>query len=128
MLISVFMEIVGENSRYALQEHLHLITAPLQVIWGTRDQVIGHLKKKNWRMLKADKLQLYCNSVLFPVPEVVDVSGAAVLAEALTGPCRVDVLENCGHSVVMERPRKTAKLIMEFIISQGTSGSTKKHT
>lgn len=34
------MEIVGETSRYALQEHLHLITAPLQVIWGKKDQVI----------------------------------------------------------------------------------------
>lgn len=33
------MEIVGEPSRYALQEHLHLITAPLQVIWGKKDQV-----------------------------------------------------------------------------------------
>lgn len=36
---AVFMEIVGEKSRYALQEHLHLITAPLQVIWGKQDQV-----------------------------------------------------------------------------------------
>lgn len=35
----VFMEIVGESSRYALQEHLHLITAPLQVLWGKQDQV-----------------------------------------------------------------------------------------
>lgn len=34
------MEIVEEKSRYALQEHLHLITAPLQVIWGKQDQVI----------------------------------------------------------------------------------------
>lgn len=33
------MELVGEKSRYALQEHLHLITAPLQVIWGKQDQV-----------------------------------------------------------------------------------------
>ncbi len=33
------MEIVGEKSRYALHEHLHLITAPLQVIWGKQDQV-----------------------------------------------------------------------------------------
>lgn len=33
------MEIVSENSRYALQEHLHLINAPLQVIWGKQDQV-----------------------------------------------------------------------------------------
>lgn len=34
------MEIVEEKSRYALQEHLHMITAPLQVIWGKQDQVI----------------------------------------------------------------------------------------
>lgn len=39
LFLLVFMEIVGENSRYALQEHLHLITAPLQVIWGKQDQV-----------------------------------------------------------------------------------------
>lgn len=39
-LVTVFMEIVEEKSRYALQEHLHLITAPLQVIWGKQDQVI----------------------------------------------------------------------------------------
>uniref|UniRef100_A0A667XUW2 acylglycerol lipase n=1 Tax=Myripristis murdjan TaxID=586833 RepID=A0A667XUW2_9TELE len=91
----VFMEIVGEKSRYALQDHLHLITAPLQVIWGKQDQV-------------------------------VDVSGAKVVAETLPG-CRVDLLENCGHSVVMERPRRTAKLILEFIISQqDTKKSSKK--
>ncbi|KAM6981717.1 monoacylglycerol lipase ABHD6b isoform 1-T1 [Tautogolabrus adspersus] len=91
----VFMEIVGEKSRYALQEHLHLITAPLQVIWGKQDQV-------------------------------VDVSGATVIAEVLPG-CRVDLLENCGHSVVMERPCRTAKLILEFIImQQDARGGTKK--
>ncbi|XP_054642172.1 BTB/POZ domain-containing protein KCTD6 isoform X3 [Dunckerocampus dactyliophorus] len=82
----VFMEIVDEKSRYALQEHLHLITAPLQVIWGKQDQV-------------------------------VDVSGAAVIADILPA-CRVDLLENCGHSVVMERPCRTAKLILDFIILQ----------
>lgn len=36
---SVFMEIVGEKSRHSLQESLHLITAPVQVIWGKEDQV-----------------------------------------------------------------------------------------
>lgn len=34
------MEIFNEKSRYALQEHLDLITAPLQVIWGKQDQVM----------------------------------------------------------------------------------------
>uniref|UniRef100_A0A3B4F636 acylglycerol lipase n=2 Tax=Haplochromini TaxID=319058 RepID=A0A3B4F636_9CICH len=93
----VFMEIVGEKSRYALQDHLHLITTPLQVIWGKQDQV-------------------------------VDVSGAAVIAETLSE-CRVDLLENCGHSVVMERPSRTARLILEFIILQQNARSgTKKAT
>uniref|UniRef100_A0A672HW68 Abhydrolase domain containing 6b n=1 Tax=Salarias fasciatus TaxID=181472 RepID=A0A672HW68_SALFA len=34
----VFLEIIGEKSRYALQEHLQQIKAPLQVIWGKQDQ------------------------------------------------------------------------------------------
>lgn len=91
----VFMEIMSENSKYALHEHLQEIITPLQVIWGKQDQV-------------------------------VDVSGAAVIAETLPG-CRVDLLENCGHSVVMERPRQTAKLIFDFIISQqGTESVSMK--
>lgn len=49
--------------------------------------------------------------------QVVDVSGAAVIAEVVPG-CRLDLLENCGHSVVMERPCRTAKLILEFVIDQ----------
>ncbi|KAJ8333353.1 hypothetical protein SKAU_G00422490 [Synaphobranchus kaupii] len=93
----VFMKIVEEESRHALHDHMHLITVPVQVIWGKQDQV-------------------------------VDVSGAAVLADSLPG-CQVELLENCGHSVVMERPRKTAKLIMDFIITQqgiDSSSSSKK--
>uniref|UniRef100_A0A4W4FRS9 acylglycerol lipase n=1 Tax=Electrophorus electricus TaxID=8005 RepID=A0A4W4FRS9_ELEEL len=80
----VFMELVGEKSRHSLHENMHLISAPLQVIWGKQDKVL-------------------------------DVSGASVLADALPG-CQVDLLDNCGHSVVMERPRKAAQLIMDFII------------
>lgn len=82
----VFMQITGETSRHSLQEQLHLIRAPVQVIWGKEDQV-------------------------------VDVSGASVLQGALPH-CRVDVLENCGHSVALERPRKAATLIMDFLSGQ----------
>uniref|UniRef100_A0A672HXI9 Abhydrolase domain containing 6b n=1 Tax=Salarias fasciatus TaxID=181472 RepID=A0A672HXI9_SALFA len=58
--------------------------------------------------------------------QVVDVSGAAVISEMLPG-CRVDLLENCGHSVVMEKPCRTAKLILDFIILQQNARSgTKK--
>lgn len=36
---SVFMELVGEKSRHSLQEHMHLITSRVQVIWGKEDDV-----------------------------------------------------------------------------------------
>ncbi|MEQ2162401.1 hypothetical protein GOODEAATRI_019376 [Goodea atripinnis] len=36
----LMVHLIGEKSRHSLQEHLHLITAPLQVIWGKHDQVL----------------------------------------------------------------------------------------
>ncbi|XP_056111317.1 monoacylglycerol lipase ABHD6 [Rhinichthys klamathensis goyatoka] len=93
-----FMELVGEKSRHSLHENMHLISTPLQVIWGKNDQVL-------------------------------DVSGASVLAEAVSG-SQVHLLDNCGHSVVMERPRKSAQLILDFIIAQQNAGinSNKKRS
>ncbi|XP_062842184.1 monoacylglycerol lipase ABHD6 [Trichomycterus rosablanca] len=88
----VFLELVKENSRHCLHENMHLISMPLQVIWGKQDQVL-------------------------------DVSGAAVLADSVPG-CQVDLLDNCGHTVVMERPRKAANLIMDFMTRQQNSGSS----
>uniref|UniRef100_A0A3Q3WZ72 AB hydrolase-1 domain-containing protein n=1 Tax=Mola mola TaxID=94237 RepID=A0A3Q3WZ72_MOLML len=82
----VFMEIVGEKSRHSLQENLHRITSPVQVIWGKKD-------------------------------EVVHVSGATVLQAALPD-CQVDLLDDCGHTVTLERPRKSANLIMDFLSAQ----------
>ncbi|XP_068605001.1 monoacylglycerol lipase abhd6-B [Brachionichthys hirsutus] len=79
----VFTAILGEKSRHSLQDTMHLITAPVQVIWGKQDRV-------------------------------VDVSGATVLQGALPN-CQVVLLDDCGHSIAMERPRKAAKLIMDFI-------------
>lgn len=81
-----------------------------------------------------DIIWLLCNTKLFSVRlcvwyvilQVLDVSGASVLAEAVPG-CQVHLLDNCGHTVVMERPRKSAQLIMDFIIAQQNTGnSTKK--
>ncbi|XP_026204239.1 monoacylglycerol lipase abhd6-B [Anabas testudineus] len=90
----VFMEIVKDKSREALQENMHLITSPLQVIWGKEDRVL-------------------------------DVSGAAVLQTAVPS-ARVELLDSCGHSVSLERPRKAAKLIMDFVSEQGDDA--KKHS
>lgn len=53
-------------------------------------------------------------TAFFPAVQVLDVSGASVLAGAIPD-CHVYILENCGHSVVVERPRKTANLILEFL-------------
>lgn len=52
--------------------------------------------------------------------QVLHVSGATVLQEALPN-CQVDLLEKCGHSVSLERPRKAAKLIMDFLSAQEVS-------
>jgi len=45
---------------------------------------------------------------------VLDVSGAAGIQAALPH-CRVEVLDDCGHSVALERPRKIAKLMVDFL-------------
>ncbi|KAM7063476.1 monoacylglycerol lipase ABHD6 isoform 1-T1 [Molossus nigricans] len=57
--------------------------------------------------------------------QVLDVSGADTLAKSIAN-CQVELLENCGHSVVMERPRKTAKLIVDFLVSVHNSDNNKK--
>ncbi|XP_023279936.1 monoacylglycerol lipase ABHD6 [Seriola lalandi dorsalis] len=60
--------------------------------------------------------------------QVLDVSGAAVLQAALPG-CQVELLDNCGHSVALERPRKVANLIMDFLSAQEVTGEdAKKHS
>lgn len=56
------------------------------------------------------------------------MSGATVLQSTLPN-CQVEVLENCGHSVALERPRKAANLIMDFLSAQEASGeNAKKHS
>ncbi|CAL8382742.1 unnamed protein product [Boreogadus saida] len=82
----VLQEILSEQSVRSLHDSLHLITTPLQVIWGTDDQVI-------------------------------DVSGAGVLQEAHPG-CQVELLERCGHAVMLDRPRKAAQLLTDFLSTQ----------
>ncbi|XP_074494141.1 monoacylglycerol lipase abhd6-A-like isoform X2 [Sebastes fasciatus] len=90
----LFMEISGEKSLHLLQENLHLITSPVQVIWGTEDKLL-------------------------------DVSGATVLQESLPN-CQVALLDNCGHSLTVEQPKKTAKLIMDFLSAQEVNGENTK--
>lgn len=64
-------------------------------------------------------------TLVSPAVQVLDVSGASVLASAIPD-CHVYILENCGHSVVVERPRKTANLILEFLALLHSLDSNKK--
>lgn len=53
------------------------------------------------------------------------MSGADMLAKSIAN-SQVELLENCGHSVVMERPRKTAKLLVDFLASVHSTDNSKK--
>ncbi|XP_026579292.1 monoacylglycerol lipase ABHD6 [Pseudonaja textilis] len=57
--------------------------------------------------------------------QVLDVSGADILAKAIPS-AQVHILENCGHSIVLERPRKTAKLILDFGTTVQNAENNKK--
>ncbi|XP_058028580.1 monoacylglycerol lipase ABHD6 [Ahaetulla prasina] len=57
--------------------------------------------------------------------QVLDVSGADILAESISG-AQVHILENCGHTVTVERPRKTAKLILDFVTAVQNAENNKK--
>lgn len=90
----LFESISAEESRHSLQENLHLLTVPVQVVWGQEDQVLH-------------------------------VSGAAVIRAALPH-SQVALLENCGHSVALERPRKLASLLHNFLSAQEVSNDEQK--
>lgn len=90
----LFLSISSEDSRHTLQDNLHHIRMPLQVVWGQQDQVL-------------------------------DISGASVI-EAAVPHCQVALLEDCGHSVALERPRKLAKLISDFLSEQEVSNGDMK--
>ncbi|XP_049588955.1 monoacylglycerol lipase abhd6-A [Syngnathus scovelli] len=82
----LFMELVAEKSRHSLQENLHLITSPLQVLWGKQDQVL-------------------------------DMSGASAV-QAVVPHSQLFLLDNCGHTIALERPRQAARLVMDFLSAQ----------
>nr|XP_048277341.1 monoacylglycerol lipase ABHD6 isoform X2 [Myodes glareolus]XP_048277342.1 monoacylglycerol lipase ABHD6 isoform X2 [Myodes glareolus] len=72
-----------------------------------------------------DKIKVPTQIIWGKQDQVLDVSGADILAKSIAN-CQVELLENCGHSVVMERPRKTAKLIVDFLASVHGTDNNKK--
>lgn len=72
-----------------------------------------------------DKIKVPTQIIWGKQDQVLDVSGADMLAKSITN-SQVELLENCGHSVVMERPRKTAKLLVDFLASVHNTDNSKK--
>ncbi|XP_054834077.1 monoacylglycerol lipase ABHD6-like [Eublepharis macularius] len=56
--------------------------------------------------------------------KVLDPAGGEIFANAIPG-CQVHMLDKCGHFIIIERPRKSTKLILEFHAS--VCDSKKKH-
>lgn len=65
------------------------------------------------------------NIYSFFVVQVFDSSGAEVLATAIPI-SQVHMLDKCGHFIAFERPKKSAKLILEFYNSVCDKAETKK--
>ncbi|XP_061430344.1 monoacylglycerol lipase abhd6-A-like [Lethenteron reissneri] len=53
--------------------------------------------------------------------QVLDVSGAVLLSAVLPR-CRVELLDDCGHTVTMERPHETARLLLAFLAHTESGG------
>lgn len=53
--------------------------------------------------------------------KILDVSAADIIAEKVKN-CKVQILDKCGHAITLERPFKSAKLILQFIHSLPNHG------
>lgn len=56
--VPVFMELVGEKSRHCLHENMHLISTPVQVIWGKQDQVGLHHNHEHHKQDLSNALEM----------------------------------------------------------------------
>ncbi|XP_044307640.1 monoacylglycerol lipase ABHD6-like [Varanus komodoensis] len=57
--------------------------------------------------------------------KVMDPSGAALLAKAIPS-TQVQLLDKCGHFITLDRPKKSAKLLLEFYKSNCATAKPKK--
>lgn len=51
------------------------------------------------------------------VLQLLDVSGASALQAAVPH-SQLFLLDDCGHTIALERPRKAAQLVMDFLSAQ----------
>lgn len=146
--INAKMQVFDCNDTFALRQQpkniqesslLHAETGTMQPPCPVPRQdagITGTVSASLLHMLVGKPQQGFCSvwqtpsltvalTVCSPAIQVLDVSGASVLASAIPD-CHVYILENCGHSVVVERPRKTANLILEFLALLHSIDNNKK--
>ncbi|KAJ7316877.1 hypothetical protein JRQ81_003039 [Phrynocephalus forsythii] len=87
-------------------------------------EIVGE-KSRNALYDNMSKIQAATQVIWGKQDQVLDVSGADLLAKSIPN-CEVHILENCGHSVVVERPRKMAKLLLEFLATVQNGENNKK--
>ncbi|XP_024906530.1 monoacylglycerol lipase ABHD6 [Pteropus alecto] len=105
------------------------LKVPQQILQGLVDVRIPHnnfYRKLLLELIKEesryclhqnmDKIKVPTQVIWGKQDQVLSASGADILAKSITN-CQVELLENCGHSVVVEKPRKTAKFIVDFLAS-----------
>lgn len=57
--------------------------------------------------------------------QLLHMSGAAVLHAELKD-SRVELLDNCGHAIALEQPRRAADIIVDFLYTQQVKGRNAK--
>eukprot|EP00794_Sanderia_malayensis_P004850 gene4850-5486_t len=82
-LMKLLEEIISDENKFILEEHLPEINTNVLVVWGKHDNAL-------------------------------DVCGAEIIRKKLPS-CRVEILEECGHSIALERPRKLARILTSFV-------------
>ena len=61
-------------------------------------------------------------SFIFCFLQILDRSAVDIIAEKVKN-CKIEIVDNCGHAIIFERPFRSAKLILQFIHSLPSHGS-----
>uniref|UniRef100_A0ACB8EGE3 Uncharacterized protein n=1 Tax=Sphaerodactylus townsendi TaxID=933632 RepID=A0ACB8EGE3_9SAUR len=98
------------NSRLSLKEHVcgPLKTSAKKVFFDLSIRESRYSLQDN-----ASKIKAPTEIIWGKCDKIFDPSGADILAKAIPH-CQVNMLDRCGHFITMDRPQKSAELILEF--------------
>lgn len=76
-------------------------------------------KDRLWKVYIFNSWSVCLNS------QVLHMSGAAVLHAELKN-SKVELLDNCGHAIALEKPRRAADILVDFLSKQEVKGKKEK--